>query len=371
MQQTPKIALFFATSGTSGVDRLVSNLLPEFADTHYTYHLLQIGGHGPRYLAEHPNIRHVRIPANHKNTAVLPLAAYLWKNRPTHILSDHHRLNMTVLRACRMARASTRIHLRIGTSLSALSEQQPKRFKKLSREIARHYPRANALITPSEGVTQDLRGLIGTPNVSIETIPNPIVNKSLYVQAKAPVDHPWFIPGSPPLVVACGSLSPNKDFATLISAFSTARTHIGNAHLVILGEGPERGRLLGLAKALGVEEHLWMPGFVENPYKYISKGRIFAHTSRREGLGAVIVEALALGVPVVATDCPTGPADTLQGGRLGELVQPGDAESFAQALIRSYNTPMDSDALKAGASRFAAHTSANSYLKAMGIAGHQ
>ncbi len=101
---------------------------------------------------------------------------------------------------------------------------------------------------------------------------------------------------------------------------------------MILGQGRARERLLALAAELGVAEDVALPGFVPEPYAFMAHADLFAFTSRWEGLGFVIIEALAVGTPVVATDCPSGPREILQDGRIGPLVPVGDAAALAAAM---------------------------------------
>ena len=146
------------------------------------------------------------------------------------------------------------------------------------------------------------------------------------------------------MVLACGRLVAQKDFATLIEAFALLRRTV-NARLVIFGDGPERPHLERLAGGLGVREFIWLAGFVANPMSYMARARVFALSSAFEGLPTVLVEALACGCPVAATDCPSGPREILQGVPQGRLVPVANVEELARALDelihldRSYPVP--------------------------------
>jgi glycosyltransferase involved in cell wall biosynthesis len=356
-----RIALFFATSGHSGVDRVVRNLLPEFDRSGRSFDLLQIRGHGPHIEEDYPNIRKIRLPAGHKSTALLPLAWYLYRHRPSAILLDNHRLNMTALRAKVMTRSPVKVCVRVGTSMSALRTEQPRRYRRESAQMRNWYRHAHALIAPSESGARDLQELSGVPRERVHAIANPVVNDRLYLEADEPVQHPWFSSASVPVITACGNLSRLKDHATLIRAFAIVRETLP-CHLLILGEGDQRGDLERLARREGVADDVWMPGFASNPYRYMAKSSLFVHTSRREGLGMVIIEALALGIPVVATDCPTGPADILQQGRFGRLVEPGAAGALAEAILETLRAPLPGAFLRQAADRFRADEIARRYL---------
>jgi glycosyltransferase involved in cell wall biosynthesis len=102
-----------------------------------------------------------------------------------------------------------------------------------------------------------------------------------------------------------------------------------------LGEGEERAELEQLIRTLGLHEHVALPGFVDNPYAYMARATVFVLSSAWEGFSCVLVEAMACGCPVVSTDCPSGPAEILQGGRYGQLVAVGDASGMAAAILRT------------------------------------
>lgn len=370
-QEVRRIALLFATSGHSGVDRVVSNLLAEFAATPYRFDLLTVRGHGP-YLDSVPeNVRPVPLRAAHRNTVLPALLWYLLRERPAALLTASHRLNRAVLLARALTGRPPHVAIRMGMTLSGQAESLgPRRARRLFRSMGYWYPRADAVIAPSPGVGDDLVRLAGVRPERLHVIPNPIVTPALAEQAAAPLDDPWFGESeraAVPVILGAGSLEPRKDFATLVRAFARLRTR-RPVRLVILGEGDERARLTALAAELGVAEHLKLPGFEPNPYRYMARADVFALTSRREGSGAVLVEALACGAPAVACDCPTGPAAILGQGRHGPLVPVGDDEALAAALERLLDAPPDPAGFQDAVRPFTASASARGYLLALGVA---
>ena len=151
-------------------------------------------------------------------------------------------------------------------------------------------------------------------------------------------DHPWFAPGQPPVILGVGRLTPQKDFPTLVRAFSQVR-RLRAARLVILGEGEGRAELEALADELGVKEDLALPGFQNNALSYMAHSAVFVLSSAWEGLPTVLIEALAAGTRVVSTDCPSGPREILQDGRFGALVPVGDASALARAILETLERP--------------------------------
>jgi glycosyltransferase involved in cell wall biosynthesis len=156
--------------------------------------------------------------------------------------------------------------------------------------------------------------------------------------AREPLDHPWFAPGGPPVAMAIGSLRPVKDHQLLLRAFALVRRE-RDARLMILGDGPERGRLEGLIAELGLQDSVALPGFSANPYNYLAKAAVFVLSSISEALPTALIEALAVGTPVVATDCRCGPSEVLQGGRFGTLVPVGDAAALGKAILDALQGP--------------------------------
>jgi glycosyltransferase involved in cell wall biosynthesis len=169
-------------------------------------------------------------------------------------------------------------------------------------------------------------------------IHNPIVSPRIDTLARQGPPHLWVAGGGPPSILGIGRLVPQKDFATLLRAFALVRAH-RPARLVVLGEGPERDRLMLLSRELGIENDLLLPGFVTNPFAWLEGASLFVLSSAWEGLPTALVEALACGTPVVATDCPHGPRDVLEDGDLGPLVPVGDSGKMADAMRRVLDAP--------------------------------
>lgn len=364
---TRPVSMLFATSGHSGVDRVVRNLLPELAATGHPFDLLTIRGHGPHIASLPANVRAIELSVAHRNLVVPPLVRYLRRERPKSLLTAHHRMNRAALIARLLSRVPTRIVIRMGISLTAQAEHiGPLAARRLFRSMRRWYPRADAAVVPSLGVAEDMRRYANVNVDRLHVIPNPIVNAALDDAAAAPLDDVWFRPGEPPVVLGVGSLEPRKDFATLLRAFT--RLHgVRPCRLVVLGEGGERGRLGALARELGIEADVRLPGYADNPYRYMARAAAFVLCSRREGSPAVLVEALACGTPAVAADCPSGPAEILQDGRLGPLVPVGDDAALAEALQEILDNPPDRNELRAGVEAFRADIAAERYLTALGM----
>jgi glycosyltransferase involved in cell wall biosynthesis len=200
------------------------------------------------------------------------------------------------------------------------------------RLIKRFYPWANGIVVVSHGVRDDMAQLTKIPRERITVIYNPsIVSADVREKAQAPLDHPWFEPGQPPVLIAVGRLQIQKDYPTLLQAFAQVRQK-RPVRLLILGEGKERPMLEEIIKTLGVEEDVSLPGFVMNPFAYMARASLFVLSSRWEGLPTVLIEAMCCGTPVVSTDCPSGPREILREGQYGQLVPVGEPTALARAI---------------------------------------
>lgn len=193
------------------------------------------------------------------------------------------------------------------------------------------YPWADSVVAVSQGVADDLVRTLGIDATRVKVIYNPVVDETLFDKAKQPLEHPWFKQGEPPVVLAVGRLTEQKDFETLIRAFAVVRAK-RVVRLLILGEGELRFQLETLVNQLGLKDDVALPGFVANPFGYMARASVFVLSSRWEGLPTVLLEAMACGAQVVSTDCPSGPREILEDGKWGLLVPVENVSTLAQAI---------------------------------------
>jgi glycosyltransferase involved in cell wall biosynthesis len=207
------------------------------------------------------------------------------------------------------------------------------------RASALLYSLTNTIIVVSNGVGDDLAQFAPGLRPKIIALRNPLRLQQIRRQATAPLP-PWtdhiF---SKKTILAVGRLTPQKGFDLLITAFAELIRRQQDLHLLILGDGEDRLMLEGVARACGVQDRVFMPGFQQNPYRFFSRAEAFVLSSRWEGLSMVILEAMALRLPVIATDCPHGPREITNHGECGVLVPPGDAAALADAIYHVINSP--------------------------------
>ncbi len=207
------------------------------------------------------------------------------------------------------------------------------------------YPRAHANLAVSKYVANDLASMSRLPAGRIEVIPNPVVHKEMLGKAKEPVTHPWLDKREAPVILSVGRLNEEKNYEDLIRAFARLR-RTSPARLIILGDGAEKANLTALAGELGVADEVDLHGFVSNPYAYMARADLLALSSHYEALPTVLIEAMACGCPVVATDSPGGVREILENGRYGRLVPVGDDEAFAEAMRATLDNATDPEPLK-------------------------
>jgi glycosyltransferase involved in cell wall biosynthesis len=197
------------------------------------------------------------------------------------------------------------------------------------------YRFAHKIIAVSEGVKDDLIQQFNISDYKIEVIYNPLDIDRINEMCIETVRHP-FLNDRMPIVIAIGRLVRQKRFDILIEALSNVLTEI-DARLIILGDGPDRELLERLVEDLGIPDKVSFEGFQINPYKFLSKAAVFVLSSQREGLPMVILEAIACGIPVVSTDCPSGPREILENGRCGLLVPVNDVNAIANGIKKLLN----------------------------------
>ena len=287
------------------------------------------------------------------------LARYLDSAQPRALLAATPYRNLEALLARRVGRQPIRVvvsehnDLRRGHPMGEGRSLQ--RLVALQRSL---YPTADAVVAVSRGVAEDVAARSGLPAERISVVYNPAVTPEIGSLSAAPVPHPWLAGDGPPVVLAVGRLGAAKDFPMLIRAFALLRGRRA-VRLMILGKDKDPRKTAkriadyrAQAAGLGVAEDVDFPGFTANPFAWMARASVLAVSSRHEGFCNVIAEALACGCPVVSTDCPSGPAEILDGGRFGRLVPVGDAAAMADALEATLAEPPAPDVLRARAQVF-------------------
>ena len=235
------------------------------------------------------------------------------------------------------------------------------RWRRRRRRRSRYlFANAAHCVAVSRGVSESLADAIGVPLEKITTIYNPVVTPDIAKRAAEQPNHPWFLDHGEPIILAAGRLEKEKDYPTLIRAFARL-AGLRPCRLVILGHGSRQHELEALAKDLAVADRVSFVGWTDNPFAFMSRAALFVLSSIHEGFAMVLVEALACGCPCVSTDCPSGPAEILQNGRLGPLVPVGDDAALAEAMGHVLDQPPDEPILRQRAAEFSAERAVDAY----------
>lgn len=352
-----RVGIVVPDLGGGGVQRVLANLAGGLADRGVDVTLFTLEDR-PTVTPVPTGVRHVVLGGAGRWAAVARLRATAKRERLDALVGGITRANLAVLAA---ARGPTRSVLTKHLPVDMLSPSRA-RVRVLSAVIRHGYARADAVVAVSRG-TYDSLLQIGLPPVRVHRIANPVLGPGFDVRCAAAIADPWFAVGAPPVVVGVGRLVPQKDFATLVRAVELLRDRSA-ARLVLFGEGPERGALEHQVARAGLQDRVRFAGHVPDPLPYLARASVFVSTSRWEGLPTALIEALAAGASVVATDCRTGPREILEDGALGELVPVGDAEASAAAIERALSRP--GGAPRESLKRYRVDVAVDAYLAVLG-----
>ena len=343
-----KLAIFRRGLMGGGAERVLINLAHRVAESGIKVDLILSRAEGPLLKIVPPSVEIIdlkaanldnqqffKLPTSFSSLTSLPkLVAYLQKEKPAALLSASHYSNEIAILAKLFARVSTSVVVSEHIALSVQArrvEQISSRLAPLTSRLL--YPFANGIVAVSKGVATDLAKTTKIPLQRIQTIYNPVITPELLKKSRETVDFSWFGSDNSPVILGTGRLVKQKDFPNLIRAFALVREKIP-ARLVILGSGREEKTLKNLIEELNLQDKVILPGFVTNPWAYMAKASVFVLSSAWEVLPTVLIEAVAVGTPIVSTDCESGPKEILDRGKYGDLVPVGDYRSMAEAILK-------------------------------------
>ncbi|GJH13803.1 glycosyltransferase [Caballeronia novacaledonica] len=341
-----------------GAERVAVEIAKHFVSKGHTPVFFVHNDHAAYELPREIEVIVARKPGHIGRT--LELFAILRRRSPVAVLSFLPYANIISILAGILNRNRVRVvvseHLAVSPSVTIGWKEKLKLA--LVRSL---YQASHSIIAVSTGVSHDLRSLLkGRAPERIVVIYNPC-----YVPESAGTTRSER--NVRPKVLAAGRLTDQKGFDTLIRAFAVVRRNVTDATLVISGEGPQREVLESLVRELHLSDSVSLPGFARDINTHYESANLFVCSSRLEGFGNVIVEALSFGLPVVSTRCPHGPEEILQDGRFGRLVAVDDESGLAQAIIESLSSPVDEQALIARAKDFSLETIGDRYLEQVGL----
>lgn len=281
------------------------------------------------------------------------VAAYIDAEQPDCILPSLPRAKLATLLAVCFSRLNPVI-------IPIVHSVLMNRRRRLRNLYAILFPIADRILAVSDGVADSVALKLRIPRSRISRVYNPVAIAEINELVQAIPEHPWMLDDGPPIVLSAGRLARVKDFPTLLRAFQQVSRN-RQVRLIILGEGSWRRRLEKMIRRMGMQTVVSLPGWVPNPYAFMSHASVFVLSSKFEGLGNVLIEAMACGCPCASTNCPSGPAEILDDGRFGPLVPVGNESELAAAIEHVLDSPPNKDMLPARAKAFSFDASLDLY----------
>jgi len=353
-----RVVLYVPDLSVGGAERAALNLLEALPGPDLRVTLLLNQRRGPllHTLRDGAEVRSLDV---HRTIAALPrLTAFLRQERPDVLISYLEFNNIVAIWANHLAGRPTRVIASHHVTMSNFRSASWK-YSLVPALYRLTLPWADHVVAVSKGVASGLAQVMrGRESLSI--IDNPIITPGYRELASAPLDHPWFAPAEPPLILGVGRLVPQKNFELLINAFAALAAK-RNVRLALLGDGPLKADLQQQIDRLGLCDRATILPVDLNPWRYMARASVLVLSSLFEGFGNVLVEAMATGTPVVSVDCPDGPADILGHGKWGRLVPSGDAGALAAAIEDTLTDPGDPQSRQARAMEYSAQSIAMRY----------
>ena len=359
------IAFFLSELHGGGAQRVIVNLANDFAQRGLSVDLVLAKAEGAYLSKVAPKVRIVNLQASKLIYSLFPLVEYLHKAEPKWLISGLSGANLLAIAAKFLTKSNCKCMITIHNNLVKTANNQVYQRRKLLPYLQRlFYSSSDVIVAVSQGVADSLTEVTGIAPAKIQVIYNPIVTPQIEQMASEVPEQDFFDDGLP-VILGVGRLNQQKDFANLIRAFAIAKKG-QPARLIILGEGEERSQLEALVTELDLADSVCLPGFVNNPYVYMARASVLVLSSAWEGFGNVLVEAMACGTKVIATDCPSGPREILEGGKYGKLVPTEDPESLATAIANSLISLDNSEILRTRATDFSVRRISQQYLDLIG-----
>jgi glycosyltransferase involved in cell wall biosynthesis len=361
------IAFYGFRGGAGGLSHVMLNLINALAAQGRRVDLLLNATNIPELAGLHADVRVVELGQAGTPGRIRLLSRYLKRERPYALLCNREPANRIATVARMVSDVPVLLVFRVGMAISVALGRRHLIKRALRRAGMRYcYPRADVIIANAHAVARDIEVILRIPRERITVLANPTVSDEMFDQAREEPGHPWFDDGGPPVMIGVGRLMRQKDFVTLIRAFAQVR-RTRPCRLVILGEGKERAALERLIAEHGLDGDVALPGFVANPFAHMARATLFVMSSAWEGSPNVLIQALALGIPSVATDCPGGNREILADGRFGPLVPVGDVDAMAVAMTSVLDRPLPAEVLREAVAPFRVSTAVAAYLAAMGV----
>lgn len=324
----PSVSVLLPRLDGGGAERSLLTVTEELHRRGRDVELIAIDARGHLASAVSDGLPLTDLARPHVRSSVPALASHLRARRPAVLIATLEHAVVTAAAAIALARTATTLIPRVANTMSAMGGSASGRDRVANAAAAVVYRHARVTIAVSHGVADDLVEHVRVDRRRVRVLANPVIETALVErvrrvrrEARDPV----------PTVIGMGRLTAQKDFGLLLRAFAAVRRD-RVARLVLLGEGEERPALERLAAELGIADDVSLPGFVPDPMPEVARATVFVLSSAWEGLPGALIQALACGIPLVATDCPSGPREVLADGVHGRLVPVGDVDRLTAAI---------------------------------------
>lgn len=360
-----KIAIFLPHIGPGGLTRILLIIGEALASRDYHVDLVMLDLPASKLSLERipKNIHITKLKAKRTVTALFPLRKYLLTDTPDILLSGGPTSNCIAISASLFNKCNTKI---IATEHSLPSVDifdSGKTIDKALPFLMKYlYPKADHIVAVSEAVANDLSNFTKINKSNIKVIYNPIVGPSLLQKGNAPIQHKWLDNSQYKVILFVGRLERVKNIPLLMNGFKLATNQRKNIKLLIVGDGGEQENLIKLTNSLNLQDHVDFLGYCENPYPYMKKADILALTSLWEGLPTVLIESMAFGTNVIATNNLAGAGEILLNENIGHYPK-DDPQSLANAIIEGLQTPANKEILINRANDFSIENSIKQYIE--------
>lgn len=351
-----KIAFHFPSLASGGAEKMRIILSRELLERGISvdFVLCQAVGEYRDLVPE--GVRLFDLKAKRTRNSLLPLARYLKKEAPDYLISSLGPQNVIAVLAKMLARSPARVYVTQHNALTREARHGTVQEKLIPYAYRWVLPRADGVIAVSKGIARDIEASTGFPSSRVNVIYNPA-----HIEHAPPPPLPEWL-HEKRFILSVGRMVQQKAFDDLIRAFGLVHSQIPELNLVIAGVGPQQEQLETLVQSLGLSGYVHFPGFTKFPATYMNAAELFVMSSRFEGFGNVLVEALSAGLPIVSTNCDFGPSEILEDGKYGRLTPVGDVDALATAIEASLAEPRDAHRLMGRARDFSASAIVDRYL---------
>lgn len=346
-----KIAILLYTLGYGGIEKTMINLAGGLYLNKYEVDILYMNDGELSNQFNDNDIKLIKLNSNKASNCITSIKQYIKNQSPDVIISAGRHMNVILLLSVLGIKLKSKIILtEHGNPLMSekiVSNKKGKIKVKLTNILAKIlYNKADDVVCVSKSLENIIKNELNIDNTV--TIYNPVIKSDMLIKGDEDISESIYINHTKPIIITVGRICDEKNHELLLEAFNEVLTYI-DSELVIIGDGPLKNSIEDKVKSLNIQENVHLLGFRDNPYKYIKQSDVFVLTSKTEALPTVIIEALALGTPVISTDCQVGPREILKDGKLGILSEQNYkivAESIIDVLNKKVHINVNEEELQ-------------------------